>query len=1485
MKKAMKKLLCVVLVLMMAMPLIVLPASAEAPTYDDFEENDLMYKVNFKGGDGVFKTPGEAWAGMSTKSVSGDGKSVTLKPESTEGQTGAIWGNKLEYPNYRMVGSSYAAVFTLTASDANQEIGFYPDWNTGFIIKPGSNSFRYGVGKDGTTIEGTTGTYTRADGEKPLTQTYAIEIKDEGSDNGYGFDGESYKKFTYNITEYNLYVLDGYDWQLLFQFSAPENADAAEEIESNLKWITEGYDNYEYVIRFYRNRKDANQDGTVKVSNMDIYKGLAVTNGAVEMDPRAYYQAADGEKLFAVEFDGTNTKWEQTYGKPSGISWAEMTTRKLSSDKKTVTLTPGTNTSKEAAVYGGCLDPVNYPAQGNSYTIAYTVTASDANQEVSLYADWSTGFSVIPGQNKFGYKSTTAVDGKRTKDKLVVDYTEYEGTGSLTQTYAVEFKLNDDFSAAEYNFYVAKDGEWVHLYSLDADELDVTLWTSVDCEVVIRFCRDGENEYQTDGTVTISDINVYKGFAAKSGKAAVPGDYVHKNYDETAYGEVLYKVNFKGDATYLLATPPTAWGGMDYKVLNGGAAVTLEPTDSTSASIFGNKLDDKVYGVGGRSYTMVFTVTASDADEEVGLYPDWSTGFVVIPGKNQFRYNVTTDDRTENETVVNYTTYDGNGSLTQTYAVEFKVNDDYTAAQYNLYAAKNGEWVHVYSLKEAELAKTSWGGDDNDVETVIRFYRDSKIKDAEGKATQDGTVTISNMSVYKGLAATTGMAPAKAETLSYAEATDGSLLYNVNFKGTSGVWSPIDIYEGLDEKASSDGSSITLKLNSDNIPSVSGGVRGGDMQTVNTDPSKATYPAPGAAYTVVFTVSAEDENQSVGFLGKWRDGFFVTPGKNEYSLGKVHNNKDGGTTPIGEDIHGVSGTYAGAKSLTQTYAIEFANGTDTYSADGKEKYTCEKYNLWVLQDGVWILVCELNEAQRNKVAWDTGDYEFVLHFARIASGEGDDEGSVTISDMKIYKGNSILPKVGLINGASVRLDNPTGIRFTGSITKEYYNELSKDGKVTLGVLIAPTDYIHSNQVMFTKEAFDAAGVQYLTIDGTLREEATHYKVNCAMVNMNEGNYERNFSARLYVAVDGEIVAYSAYSHANNSRSIAEVAERAYNNVKATKDDIYKYATTLSVGTTVYSPYENRDILKTFIKEDTSASLSVMTYNIRAYGDAEDIWDKITGDYEGWAGRDPVLALGTITELMPDVVGLQEDDSNLEAQYQNVPALAENYVLYNAGGNGNENNGIWVKKGIAVLGQGTVYYKTEAAKYPEEGNITGADFSKDTKGDNDKGRFFRWVLIEKNGEQFLVVNTHLHYRANDADDEKDGVSASCNKNLRKAQATIIRLWLAEMASTCSNQIVMGDMNAQGDSQEMKYGLDQGTGSLDLAANNAIIKGDVGGTLIGEGFGARQPWVYDHVFYSAETLKAYEYSVVDNFDEGAETNYPSDHLPVIAKFIAK
>ena len=1167
----------------------------------------------------------------------------------------------------------------------------------------------------------------------------------------------------------------------------------------------------------------------------------------------AYGDADEGDLLYSVNFNGEEGVFKFNGDKYDGMDY------KVSDGGKTISLKPWTTPSVEGSVWSG--EFTKYKMEGNSYTVVFTVNAPD-NQSVGLFAKWKDGIFVNPTANTYsvGHCSGAGADA----EKYVAE-TSYEGTGDATQTYAIEIASgstakNGKYECSTYKLYAFQNYRWNLIAELDADTRADIAWNTTDYEFMIQLARVSKESGDNTGTVYVSDMNVYKGFA-------VAGGYL----DETrAYylandGDLLYTVNFNGDEIYAVGS---AWGGMDvHTVLDGGKAIRLRPAKSNEAAAFGKDMNTTHYPAKGNAYTMVFTASASDENQEVGLYPDWSTGFVVAPGKNMFKYNRTESDRSKNTTIVDYTSYNGTGELTQTYAIEYQLNDDFSAAEYNLYVAQGDEWVLLYSLNEDELAAgPNWST--TDYETVIRFYRDSKTY----KQTS-GTVTVSNVKIYKGLAAKSGAAALSWK--SYAAADDGDLLYTVNFNGDKGIFGNIGTkYDGMDNPTTSNGGR-TIALKAQTTPSVAGSVWSGEM---------LSYKIPGNAYTVVFTVNAPD-NQSVGLFAKWKDGFFVNPTANTYSVGHCSGAGADAEKYVAET------SYEGTGNATQTYAIEFASGTNAVSGT---KLECTKYNLYVLQDGVWNLICALDEETRQKIAWDeepAGDYEFMIQLARVSKTGEDNTDTVYVSDVNVYKGNDIFPELGAVTGASVRLDEPTGIRFTGSVNKTYYDALVAEHgaeNVKIGMLITPRDYLVDNGLAFTKAALDdcdaISNAKYLEIDAvTVLDEGTHYKVNCAMVNVYASNYNRAFSARLYVKVNGEIYAYASYNAANNSRSIAEVAKAAYNDVKATADSVYKYATTLSIGTTVYSPYENRDVLANFFEEETGTSITVMSYNIRAFDAPDGLGEEIFGGNKEWAGRDVSYALETITELMPDVVGLQEDDSYLYAEYKNVPALEQNYARLNSNGNGNENLEILYKKGVFTLvDTGTVLFKELKESYLDDENVSAADFSLDDKGTNEAGRFFRWAILEKDGVQFLVVNTHLTYKGKNTAESSDAE----NKVLRKAQATLLRRWMDESdkAAGCENKIVFGDMNAQGNSQEMKYGYLNGTGALKLAADNALYAGDVGGTLISEDFIDRQPWVYDHIFYNGD-LVAYEFSVVDNYDADAPTNYPSDHLPVIAKFICK
>ena len=474
----------------------------------------------------------------------------------------------------------------------------------------------------------------------------------------------------------------------------------------------------------------------------------------------------------------------------------------------------------------------------------------------------------------------------------------------------------------------------------------------------------------------------------------------------------------------------------------------------------------------------------------------------------------------------------------------------------------------------------------------------------------------------------------------------------------------------------------------------------------------------------------------------------------------------------------------------------------------------------------------------------------------------------TVSEV-VVKGTS--PKLMLEDGASVRMSTPTGIRFTGYANKNYVDALKTEtNEVTLGMLITPTEYL-SNVDKFTKEALDncndITGRKYLEIDATtVLTDKDDYKINCAMVNVLKYNYDREFSAILYVKVtegDTTEYIYSAYNKANNSRSIAYVASVALADVKDAADSSYKYAVTVVTGETKYSPYsdEDRATLESF--SNAASPITVMTYNIKSENE----------------GQTTENAYDTIVKINPDVVCLQEDETQI---INAIVARNSDYKALKSDGNSDECNSIlYNSKKFTVVQDGVVYYKDIAKNYSDNSAVAAADFGMDREN-----RFFRWAILkDSNGVEYLVVNTHLHYREgakNEWPDYYDNDPHSdANKAVRAAQIMLLKLWLSEQ--TVDNQIVVGDMNCHISSDVYRL-FASGERVLDSARDDAIFKGDVGGTDTND-YVERNEWIWDHIFYDDSTVVALEYSVIDNAYENEELPYPSDHLPVYAKFIAK
>ena len=163
MKNTAKKLLCLVLVLAMSIPFATFSAGAA-------DEVTPLYQVNFNGDSNMSKLS-EGWDGDFKITPSTDGSSVTLKVGA-----GSKWSNaSAQLKGLNIQNGAYTLVFTVTASDDNEEIGLLLDHQTGFVVNPGQNTFRYTDHLNAATPIAT----TKYDGTGSTTQTYAIELAGE----------------------------------------------------------------------------------------------------------------------------------------------------------------------------------------------------------------------------------------------------------------------------------------------------------------------------------------------------------------------------------------------------------------------------------------------------------------------------------------------------------------------------------------------------------------------------------------------------------------------------------------------------------------------------------------------------------------------------------------------------------------------------------------------------------------------------------------------------------------------------------------------------------------------------------------------------------------------------------------------------------------------------------------------------------------------------------------------------------------------------------------------------------------------------------------------------------------------------------------------------------------------------------------------------------------------------------------------------------
>lgn len=155
----------------------------------------------------------------------------------------------------------------------------------------------------------------------------------------------------------------------------------------------------------------------------------------------------------------------------------------------------------------------------------------------------------------------------------------------------------------------------------------------------------------------------------------------------------------------------------------------------------------------------------------------------------------------------------------------------------------------------------------------------------------------------------------------------------------------------------------------------------------------------------------------------------------------------------------------------------------------------------------------------------------------------------------------VTPKFEML-GASIRLDEPTGIRFAAKVDGEKYSQVISGEDTLFGAIIVPKDILGDITISKDNNHVKAlAGKTYLDsiknysqgLLGKVEKDAQdnptgYYTVNYSISNVKYGNYNREFFGLVYIrsGVEGSYTyEYATIENVVNERTVADVAKAYY----------------------------------------------------------------------------------------------------------------------------------------------------------------------------------------------------------------------------------------------------------------------------------------------------------------------------------------------------
>ncbi len=154
-------------------------------------------------------------------------------------------------------------------------------------------------------------------------------------------------------------------------------------------------------------------------------------------------------------------------------------------------------------------------------------------------------------------------------------------------------------------------------------------------------------------------------------------------------------------------------------------------------------------------------------------------------------------------------------------------------------------------------------------------------------------------------------------------------------------------------------------------------------------------------------------------------------------------------------------------------------------------------------------------------------------------------------------------------GASVRTNEPTGLRFEATVDKTTYESVLNDSNKTFGAFILPKDYLEAAEITEITDhetQFKAKNLKYLNREDITGSQIGNganadYILKYSIVDLHYYNYNRTFFGLFFIkTVDGDTATYeyATVNGANNERSIAYVSNAAIEDGK-TEIEAYKFA--------------------------------------------------------------------------------------------------------------------------------------------------------------------------------------------------------------------------------------------------------------------------------------------------------------------------------------